>query len=785
MKTEVSSNNKGKFFVIEGTDASGKTTQADLLVKHLVDSGYDVALFDFPRYQEDSSYFVREYLAGNYGSADEVGPYTATVFYALDRFAASAKIKQALDDGKVVLSNRFAGSNMAHQGTKFANTEERRGFFIWEDNLEFQMLGIPRPTASIVLRVDPQTILQLLEIRSGDDNRKKDIHEADPSHIKRAVEVYDDLTSLFPKDFIRIDCVRNNTLLKREQVHDLVWAQIEPMLPEATKSRGSAERYEHVAATAVSSTDKIIEPLIEKTESGVTVMTEAGKKFLSEAVTSTESNVYAFSDQMSPVTIAAAMARLSRRGDDMRVTILDEFSSSTSKKDEKLLQRVITAYGDDSVQQLVGQHVVVEGASNLLTKKLEWGRLASYLEQSTRYIFFDQKDENGKFKYVVPSSIKGTTKTKYVKTMDEIFEIYSSMVRELTEYVRQQSNVPKEEQDGAWKGATRAQACDAIRAVLPVATKSTVGIFASGQALESLIMHLLSDELIESRETGEKILNESRQVLSTFLERADKPERGGAMVAYRANTREAVKKLADSMLPVSHSTENKSVDLISHYPANELDLVPDMLYDQSNLSLRELKESVETWSYSDKEKVFNTYMGERLNRRHKPGRALEKAHYSWDLVCDYGIFRDLQRHRMVDDLNWQQLTPRYGYDVPELVEEAGLTAKFQECFDKSLELNSYLISEGLEEEAQYATLLGHKMRWKITYNARQAFHFHELRTTPHGHPGYRKLVKEMHDKVAEVHPLIASAIKFVNKDEDPKLTRLAAERYTQFKLGKL
>jgi thymidylate synthase ThyX len=485
---------------------------------------------------------------------------------------------------------------------------------------------------------------------------------------------------------------------------------------------------------------------------------------------------------MSPITIAAAMARLSRRGDDMRVTILDEFSSSTAKKDEKLLQRVITAYGDDSVQQLVGQHVVVEGASNLLTKKLEWGRLASYLEQSTRYIFFDQKDEHGNFKYVIPSTVTGTTKSKYVQIMDEIFELYSSMVRELTEYVRAESKVDKKDQDMAWQGATRAQACDAVRPVLPVATKSTVGIFASGQALESLIMHLLSDELVESRETGEKLLQESRKVLSTFLERADKPERGGAMVAYRANTREAVKKLADDMLPVSHATENKVVDLISYWPANEIDLVPDMLYEHSNLSLRELKEAVSTWNYEEKEKVFTAYMGERLNRRHKPGRALEKAHYSWDIVCDYGIFRDLQRHRMVDDLAWQQLTPRYGYDVPELVEEAGLTESFQKCFDKSIELHSLLIAAGLENEAQYATLLGHKMRWKITYNARQAFHFHELRTTPHGHPGYRKLVKEMHDILSEKHPLIGEAIKFVNKDEDPELTRLAAERYTQFKL---
>jgi hypothetical protein len=178
-------------------------------------------------------------------------------------------------------------------------------------------------------------------------------------------------------------------------------------------------------------------------------------------------------------------------------------------------------------------------------------------------------------------------------------------------------------------------------------------------------------------------------------------------------------------------------------------------------------------------------MGERLNRRHRPGRALEKAHYSFDLVCDYGIFRDLQRHRMVDDLAWQPLTPRFGYEVPALVDEAGLTGMFEECFDTSLKLFSALQAGGYVHEAQYATLLGHKMRWKITFNAREAFQLIELRTAPQGHPGYRKLAKEMYDKIIEVHPMLGEAMKFVNKDEDAELSRLAAERYTQYKLNQL
>lgn len=766
---------QGKFFVIEGTDASGKTTQFHKLAERLANEGHDVVTFDFPQYNQDSSFYVREYLRGAYGNADQVGPYTASVFYALDRFSARTAIQQALSDGKIVIANRFTGSNMAHQGTKFAHPEERRGYFIWLDNLEYHMLAIPRPTASIVLRVGAETSKQLLDARAAENpDRQTDIHEADAEHLKRSVSVYDDLCTLFPRDFQRIDCVRNKQLLSVEQVHELVWQTVEPHLPAQTTKTGTIVQGE-----------SLHEPYVAKDESGALHMTEAGKAFLACSVTNTDDNVYAFSDKMSPITIAAAMARLSRRADDMRITILDEFAGAATKKDEKLLQRVITAYGDDSVQQLVGQHVVVEGASNLLTKKLEWGRLAAYLEQSTRYIYFDQKDEHGRYKYVVPTHFDEKTKQVYVDINDQIFDTYSDMVHKLTDFVRAESTVPKAERDVAWQGATRAQACDAIRAVLPVSTKSTVGVFASGQALESLIMHLLADELPEARETGEKLLKETRKVLSTFLERADKPERGGAAIAYRAQTRDAVKALADSMLPATHTTDDKSVDLVSYWPKNELDLVPDMLYDQSNMSLRAIQAAVETWTYDEKEQVFNAYMGERLNRRHKPGRALEKAHYNWDLVCDYGIFRDLQRHRMVDDLSWQDLTPRYGYDVPELVERAGLTEQFQHCFDMSLKLHSILIAAGYEKEAQYATLLGHKMRWKITYNARQAFHFHELRTTPHGHPGYRKLVRDMHDVLANKHPLIGAAMKFVNEDEDPELTRLAAERYTQFKLNKL
>ncbi len=771
---------QGKFFVIEGTDGSGKGTQFTLLAEKLTREGYDVATFDFPQYDHESSYFVREYLNGNYGSADEVGPYTGSLFYALDRYHASREIKQAIEAGKIVLANRFTGSNMAHQGTKFDHAEQRRGYFIWIDNLEFEMLKIPRPTKNIVLRVPAETAQLLVdqkETRPYTD-KKRDLHEADLNHLKKSVEVYDDLCQLFPRDFTRIDCVRSGTLMDIDTVHSYLWNTIEPLLPPKPDKPLPNQKGSLMPNKVPNN------PYIQKTEKGWSISKE-GKNFLEASVTDTTGNVYAFTDKLSPLTIAAAMARLSRRADDMRVTILDEFAAATEQKDEKLLQRVITAYGDDSVQQLVGQHFVVEGASNLLTKQLEWGRLAAYLEQSTRYIYFDDKDEQGNFRYFIPENLDKKTRKTYVEAMDTIFEVYSKMVHELTSHLQNNSKTPKEEQDGAWRAAIRAQACDAIRPVLPVATKSTVGIFASGQALEAMIMRLRASESLEARTVGDQILRETRKIIPTFLERADKPERGGALTGYLAATRNNVSKLTEEYLPETHSSDANAVSLSSVWPRNELDLVPHMIYEHSSLSLAELQNRIEAWDIDKKVSVFEAYMGERFNRRHRPGRALEQAHYTWDLVCDYGSFRDLQRHRMVDDLQWQALTPRYGYEIPQLVEDAGLSDPFEQCFDLAAKLYSALQASRFGYEAQYATLLGHRMRWKVTYNAREAFHLHELRTSPQGHPGYRKLVLEMHEQLTRVHPILGNAMKFVNTGEDPELSRLAAEKYSQEKLKKL
>ncbi len=787
-KPTISPRLRGRYIVFNGIEGSGKDTQILRLAAKLRSAGIPLHITREPGGADLTARALRRITQD---PTHHINTKTEVLLYNASRSQSLQLIEDMLDRGVWVISNYNYLMTLAVQ--YYARNDGIR----YEDINAICEFAVGSLHGDIPILIDiPAEVGHARKSNYGGGERFDNLKTEFLSKIRNGL-----LTEAKKRGHIIVDGEGSI-----EDVEAAIWENVEPFV----KGKVPNHAPPYVAATKVSeiiaekkiplgnnaaesipnnpparpsenNSAKPLGPLLDKAANTPPKITAAGKDWLQSRTTNVDSDVYGFYDTISPITVAAAMARLSRRGDDMRITMLDEFAE-TMDQDDALLHRVITAYGDDSVQQLVGTHIVVENASNLLTKKLEWGRLASYLEQSTRYIYFDQKDERGNFKYFTPRTLDADTAQRYEQTIDAIFDKYSSMVRKLTEFIQKKSTVPEKERDGAWRSACRAQACDAVRTVLPAATKSTVGIFGSAQAIESLIMHLQSDELEEANTVGNDILTEARKVIPVFLERADKPDRGGAWVAYRSETARKVKEHADS-LQISYSADLEPVKLLNVWPKSELDLLPHMLFEHSEGSIEEIESKLDSWSYEQKEAAFKDYIGNRLNRRQRPGRALEMAHYSFELVCDYGIFRDLQRHRIVDAMEWQQLTPRYGYEVPEIVDEAGLTDDFQSCFDLSLQLYSFMQAGGYKLESQYATLLGHKMRWKVMYNAREAFHLHELRTSPQGHPGYRKLVQLMHEAVAEHHPLLAEAMNFVNQGEDAELTRLAAERYTQWKLS--
>ena len=534
--------------------------------------------------------------------------------------------------------------------------------------------------------------------------------------------------------------------------------------------------------------------LVRELENGLQVLNDEGREFIKPYVTNTDREVFVLTGLLNPVPQAAAMARLSRSPSGYREIVAAEgFLDPDFERALGLIKRVVTEYGDDSVQQLLPVSAVAENVSQIVTKDIEHGRLAAYLERSTRYVLYDRKDENDNYLYVIPGELKGSVLEDYKNTTDKIFDIYSEIIRGLLPRVEADNPRAEGSSEIAWRNSIRAKACDLARALLPVSVKSTVGVFASGQAYENLVMRLRGAETDEARSVGNQLLAEARKVSGVFFERADKPDRGGAYTAYQIENRINVRKLATEIL-ASHENqplidmpqENlPGLKLVDYHPKDELTLVADMLYGSTGQSLEEIKRALAGVSRDKQEESFWAYVGERRNRRHKPGRAFENAHYYWDGLTDFGSFRDLQRHRIVDDLTRQNLTPDYGYNISDDIIKYGYQDKFVEAFNLAEGLYQRLKSQTNPVIAQYAVLLGHRMRWKVSYNAREAFHIHEIRTTGHGHADYRKIVQGMHHQVAEVHPLTTKAIKFFNAEEDVTLGRLESEEASQRKLGQL
>ncbi len=223
----------GKFIVIEGTDGSGKTKQFKRLTERLEKSGVEVARFDFPQYGKPSAYFAEKYLNGGYGSSEEVGPHRASMFYALDRYEASSALRSELEQGKIVVANRYVGSNLAHQGGKIQDGAARKKFFEWGYKLEYEMLGIPKPDISIVLHV-PAALAQALVLKKGEraylNGAKRDIHEADLEHLEHAEEAYLEMVQLFPKDFVLVECIEEGKLLSIDEIHERIWREVERFL---------------------------------------------------------------------------------------------------------------------------------------------------------------------------------------------------------------------------------------------------------------------------------------------------------------------------------------------------------------------------------------------------------------------------------------------------------------------------------------------------------------------------------------------------------------------------
>ena len=495
------------------------------------------------------------------------------------------------------------------------------------------------------------------------------------------------------------------------------------------------------------------------------------------------------------VVKGALFARYSRSPKSLRRLFLDEFVGDLDiagdvsvdatiglERAEELYEKVFFEYGDDSVAQLGGVHLACEQASNILTKVLEWGRIMSYLEQSTRYISYDAR-LGGRYRfYRDPAILSSRFGTRYVGDMDRMFDSYSLLLNKVTDHVR--ATVPREagDSDFVYRTATRAKALDAVRGVLPAAALSNVGIYGSGQAFESLLIRMRSHPLPEARHYADLMLHELRKVIPSFLRRVDLADRGGRWSNYLATTRDHTAELVESLFGQTPVDLAPPVTLVDFDPDAEDKLLAAICYSHTNLPEEQLLARVRQLGPTERLALLQAYIGHRENRRHKPGRAFERVDYRFDVLSDYGAFRDLQRHRMLT-IEWQSLTPNHGYVRPELVEEAGMADVFDDAMARSAALYDALHAE-FPQQAQYAVSMAYRMRYTMQFNAREAIHLLELRSSPQGHPSYRRIVLEMHRLIAEQagHRAVATAMTHLTT-EAPELERLESERRAEARRG--
>jgi thymidylate synthase ThyX len=492
-----------------------------------------------------------------------------------------------------------------------------------------------------------------------------------------------------------------------------------------------------------------------------------------------------------PETVKGALfARYSRYRGTLRRLFLEEFAgdvhgaaAAASEGDEgdraaELYRKIFLGYGDDSVAQLGGAHMACEWVSNVMTKVLQRPRLAAYLEQSTRYIPYDSPMPDGRYRYWRDPTLG----TEYEAAMDQLFETYSRSLPAVEAWAAERFPRGPDEPEAAHRRSIRAKALDLLRGLLPAASLSHMGIFATGQTYEQLLLRLFASPLPEARIYGEMILTELKKVIPSFVARVDRPERGGEWIGYLEERRRVAHRWAARLgLGEARAGEPAapSVKLLS-VQGSEDDLLAALLFESAAVSEEEARAAVELLPPDERATLLAELIGERANRRHRPGRGFEAVRYRFEVVSDYGAFRDLQRHRMLT-AQWQPLTPYLGAGVPQELEAAGVADDYRAGLARSEEEYERLRAIGRGEVALYALCLGFRIRYILDMNAREAMQLIELRSGREGHPAYRAVAHELHAQIARVHPAVAGAMTHVDRDTEPRLERILAEIRTQAK----
>ncbi|MDE0343566.1 MAG: FAD-dependent thymidylate synthase [Deltaproteobacteria bacterium] len=516
-----------------------------------------------------------------------------------------------------------------------------------------------------------------------------------------------------------------------------------------------------------------------------------------------------------PQEVAGALfSRYSRSARDLRRTFLDEFLGEADlspalgtpapaapddpavRRARAFYDRVLVGYGDDSVAQLGGAHVACEDISNVAAKVLEDARIGmAPLEKSTRYVRFDRKDASGRYLYYVEPTLDASPHRRdYLELMELLFDSYSRQMEPVIEHVRK--SLPLEETElrnpqtgdpisyaearkdeklarwaeSAYRSTVRAHACDILRGYLPAATRTNVGLFGVGQAYEYLLSKCYSSDLAEMRDLGSAMRGELDALIPSFVKRA-------RASAWLSDTFSGTRALARELVTET-ARETGNVTLVDYDDQAEERVIAAILYPHTRQPLSRLRELAADMPEERRQAVLDAYMKDRRHRREKPGRALEQVFYTFDIIGNLGIYRDLQRHRLLTQER-QDFSTAHGYDTPPEIVEAGFGDAYRRCMERAAAVHDRIHADH-PREAQYVVPFAYRVRWYMKMNLREAVHIGELRTLPQGHPDYRDITQKMWREIGRVHPRLAGYAKFIDW-KTYRLGRLASELRTEFK----
>lgn len=503
------------------------------------------------------------------------------------------------------------------------------------------------------------------------------------------------------------------------------------------------------------------------------------------------------------VVKGALFARYSRSPKGLREILLTEFLSDQAgsvlpdttataadqARANAFYDRVLLGYGDESVAELGGAHIACEGISNIAAKAIEDSRIGiSPLEQSTRYLPFGEK-ENGHYRYVRETAImQSAWSDEYERVANLLFATYQALLPPTLTAIQMETPRQPETSERAYANATRAKAYDLLRGLLPMATKTNVGLYGNGRAFELLINKLQASRLQELNQVANGIQAALNECIPAFVKRPQGPH-GKTLQAYLKNTADqththvfGLQKEHPAELrgqPHDQTThDNPTVTLIDYDTYATTNVVADIIYHELDISLEDARRFAHTMSLEQQAQLIRIYAGERESRFHKPGRAFERPVYTFDILADLGAYRDLQRHRILTQER-QAFTTIHGYVIPDPIRRYLLAEPYATAIEAAAEIYPAIAAE-LPAQAQYIVPLACRTRWRITINLRAAYHLIELRSGRQGHPSYRKVAIAMYQAIREVHPILAEAMHFVDtKTYD--LERLAAEERNELK----